>query len=165
MVFVYLSLGTNRGDRFKNISTAIKLLDKEDNFEIESISSVYRTFGVNSGADMPEFLNCVLKVRTSLKPQQVLERCQSIEKTMGRVRKEMKTPRIIDIDIILYNDEIVSTEYLTIPHPKATRRRFVLVPLNEIEPELRFPDVDKSIEELLSDIKDESSIEKVKNYN
>lgn len=134
---VYLGIGSNIGDRQKNLKTALKLISEEIG-QIRKISSVYETepWGLTS---QPFFLNQVLVVRTEIKPDDLLEKISRIEKNAGRKRKVKWGPRILDIDILLYDDLILKTENLIIPHPQITRRAFVLIPLLEIKPDLSDP--------------------------
>lgn len=133
----YLGLGSNVGDRKKNIFQAIKTL--QSSASIISVSSLYEGTALEIG-DQPDFLNAVISIESDLEPQALLALCKEIEKTIGRVERFRYGPREIDIDILLYSDMTVSSEELIIPHPKMLLRRFVLEPLLEIDPELKLPD-------------------------
>jgi len=132
---VYLGLGTNRGLREENLIEAIGLLTKAP-LRITAISSIYETkpWGYEEQSD---FLNLCIEIETELSPQKLLTECQKIEGKMGRVREEKWGPRIIDIDILIYANREVNKAELTIPHPKITERAFVLVPLQELNPNLQ----------------------------
>lgn len=130
----YLSLGSNLGNRLENLIKALEYL-KESGNKITRISSFYQTkpWGKKS---QPDFLNMVVELETSFSPFSFLALIQRIEKEMGRVKREKWGPRTIDIDIVLFDDLEMESEKLTIPHPRARERAFVLVPLAEILPVL-----------------------------
>lgn len=127
---VYFSLGSNLGDREKN------LLQAADALETTARSSIYET-EPRDLVDQPWFLNMAASCETNASPFELLEKIRAIERDMGRVRRIPKGPRLIDIDILLFGDEVLETPELTIPHPRMTERRFVLEPLLEVAPELR----------------------------
>jgi 2-amino-4-hydroxy-6-hydroxymethyldihydropteridine diphosphokinase len=142
---VYLSLGSNVGERETNLKTA---LDRLGNLgEVEAASSFYETEPVEFTAQ-PWFLNCVAKLSTEKMPRQLLKGVLEIEKQMGRRRGRDKGPRIIDIDILLFGDSVIATKGLTVPHPAMHARRFVLEPLAEIAPEARHPVLKRTVREL-----------------
>jgi len=153
----FLSLGSNLGDRLGNLRRAIKKLKESDEIEVEEISPVYETEPVG-GQDQGWYLNLVLRVQTSLEPLALLEQLRSVEDGMGRSREEKWGPRKIDLDILLLDDRVVDSERLTIPHPRMHERKFVLVPLTQIAPELLHPRLHKSVEELLTFCRDESEV-------
>lgn len=130
---VYLSIGTNIGERYKNLQHAIRLLRDIEGVVVVRISSVYETAAVGF-TDQADFLNIAVYVKTVLSSEEMLEVCQSIETELGRVREFRWGPRIIDLDILLYNYENIETESLIIPHPRMYERAFVLVPLVDITP-------------------------------
>lgn len=143
---VYLSLGSNLGDRQANLRNAIgRLLELGD---VVEVSSYYETEPVEF-TDQPWFLNCAVAVRTELMPREFLAGIQAIEKSMGRQRTLPKGPRTIDIDILLFGAQTINTSELTVPHPAMEERRFVLEPLAEIAPEEVHPKLKKSVRELL----------------
>jgi 2-amino-4-hydroxy-6-hydroxymethyldihydropteridine diphosphokinase len=142
---VYLSLGSNLGDRAANLNDAIARLKKIG--DILAASSYYETEPVEFTAQ-PWFLNCVVALETEKMPKQVLTAVLDIEQQMGRRRNQQKGPRIIDIDILLFGSSVVDTKNLTIPHPALHERRFVLEPLAEIAPDLRHPVLKRSMREL-----------------
>ena len=143
---VYLSLGSNLGDRQANIRTAIgQLLDLG---YVQEVSSLYETEPVEF-TDQPWFLNCAVAVRTELIPREFLAGMLAIERSMGRQRTQPKGPRIIDIDILLFGAAHINTPTLTVPHPAMHERRFVLEPLAEIAPDVKVPLLKKTVRELL----------------
>ena len=143
---VYLSLGSNVGDRAANLRAAIDRLG--DLGEVMAVSSFYETEPVEF-TGQPWFLNCAVKLRTEKMPGQLIRGVLDIEKKMGRRRVQKKGPRLIDIDILLFGNSIIKTEDLTVPHPDMHTRRFVLEPLAEIAPGARHPVLKKTIRELL----------------
>ena len=144
----FLLTGGNMGDRFANLELAIRYIEERIG-KIVTKSSVYETaaWGLTEQA---AFLNQVLLVSTIFSPQELLTTILEIENEMGRKRVEKMGPRIIDIDILFYNDEIINASNLIIPHPEIANRKFVLIPLSEIVPELVHPVLKKSIQELIS---------------
>ena len=136
MAVVYLSLGTNLGKRKENLKQAIKKLGEQ--FLIEKVSPIYETDPVGY-TQQPLFLNIVLTGTTKLKPKPLLAYIKDIEAEMGRKTSFPNAPRPIDIDILFYDNKIISSKNLIVPHPHLTVRAFVLVPLNDISPELVHP--------------------------
>jgi 2-amino-4-hydroxy-6-hydroxymethyldihydropteridine diphosphokinase len=142
---VYLSLGSNVGDRNAQLRDAQTRLGAEG--RIVASSSFYETEPVEF-TDQPWFLNCAVALETSTTPQELMAAILGIEKEMGRQRLQNKGPRNIDIDILLFGDMVFDSPQLTIPHPAMHRRRFVLEPLAEIAPEVLHPVFKKTIREL-----------------
>jgi len=134
----FLSLGANLGDRKATIGAALHAL-QEGAARIVRRSSFYETAPVGK-TDQPWFLNMAVEVETALSPQDLLALCQRVEHALGRVRTERWGPRPIDIDILLYDGLTAASPELTIPHPRMTERRFVLVSLLEIAPDAALPD-------------------------
>jgi 2-amino-4-hydroxy-6-hydroxymethyldihydropteridine diphosphokinase len=145
-VTAYLSLGSNIGDRAGNLREAIERLRSLG--EVGAVSSLYETEPIEY-TEQPWFVNCAVKLETSLTATQLLGGILEIEKKMGRHREKKKGPRNIDLDILLYGDRIVDGPELTIPHPAMHERRFVLVPLAEIAPEVKHLASKKTVRELL----------------
>jgi 2-amino-4-hydroxy-6-hydroxymethyldihydropteridine diphosphokinase len=143
---VYLSLGSNVGDRQANLRNAIGHLLELGN--VVEVSSYYETEPVEF-TDQPWFLNCAVAVQTELIPREFLAGIQAIEKSMGRQRTQPKGPRTIDIDILLFGQQTINAPQLKVPHPAMTERRFVLEPLAEIAPEVIHPTRRRTIRELL----------------
>lgn len=153
---VYLSLGSNLGDRLENLRRACAALESRG-IRLRRSSSVYETEPV----DMREqgwFLNCVIEVETTLPPGTLLEELQQIESELGRERLQPKGPRTIDLDILLYGDLMIRDENLVVPHPRLPARRFVLEPLRELAPSLQVPLLDQTVEELARELRDFSAV-------
>ena len=157
MPTVFLSLGSNLGKRLENLRRAIDKIGGSDQIKVIKASPVYETEPV--GVKSQEwFLNLALEVQTSLEPSALLERLLSIEDQMGRKREERWGPRSVDLDILLYDNRIVDSDRLTIPHPRMHERRFVLLPLAQIAPRFSHPRLKKSVEELLASCEDRSAV-------
>jgi 2-amino-4-hydroxy-6-hydroxymethyldihydropteridine diphosphokinase len=144
---VYLSLGSNLGDRAAHLAAAIKALDSPD-LKVVRASSIYET-EPRDLPDQPWFLNQVIEAETDLFPRQLLARTQKVERDLGRKRGIAKGPRVIDVDILLFGEAVIRTPDLEIPHPRMAERRFVLEPLAELSPDLRHPAARRAIRELL----------------
>ncbi len=153
----YLCLGANLGEREKNLSQALTLLSLKVN--LQEISSIYETEPVGY-KEQPLFLNLVCRVTTNLSPEELLHLAKDIETRMGRVPNFRNAPRIIDIDILFYDNKIIETPTLTIPHPRLHDRAFVLIPLAEIAPVLVHPKLGKSITQLANDVKGQKGVRK-----
>lgn len=153
---IYLSLGSNIGDRALNIAHAIEALPPRG-IRVVRQSSLYETEPVELRAQ-EWFLNCVAEVETDLTPQELMEALLEIERSMGRMRLAPKGPRIIDLDILFFGSAIVRETGLEIPHPRMAERRFVLVPLAAIAPNAMHPVREKTIAELLAETPDESEV-------
>jgi 2-amino-4-hydroxy-6-hydroxymethyldihydropteridine diphosphokinase len=148
---VYLSLGSNLGDRRRNLEEAIRLL-RERGLEVARASRVYET-EPQDVREQPWFLNMVVEAETRMFPLQLLHEIQRVERRLGRRRVVAKGPRTIDIDILLFGGSVVSTEELVIPHPRMAARRFVLEPLAELAPALRHPATRESVAEMLEHVR------------
>jgi 2-amino-4-hydroxy-6-hydroxymethyldihydropteridine diphosphokinase len=155
----FLSLGSNLGDKKRNLKRAIRLL-KNASVRILRASSLYQTQPVGN-ADQPWFANQVVEIETDLTPWALLALLQTIEKKMGRTRTIMNGPRLIDLDILLAEDTILDTADLTIPHPRMAARNFVLVPLAEIAPDVQHPVLEKRAAVLLAESCDRSAVHKI----
>ena len=156
----YLSLGSNIGDRANNIKIAISNLYRENSINVLLESTIYETSPLYN-ENRNNFFNNVIKIETSLKPLFLLKTCKKIEKKIGRkYHFEANMPRIIDIDILTYNDEEINSDQLIIPHTKLYERKFVLIPMHEIAPKFIFPNK-KSINDILNVIEDSSKIIKL----
>ena len=155
---VYLSLGSNLGNRESNLAQATIALSI--NFEItDIISSSYYVSEPLYNKDQPEFLNSVVKFCTTLKPFEVLDVTQKVEKMLGKSNKSVKNqPRIIDIDILFFGNSVIETEELSIPHPMIPLRKFVLLPLAEIEPDFNVPHPKITIADLIYNCPDKSRV-------
>ena len=137
MSLVYIGLGSNLGDRHCNIETAIKLM-KEAGVEVEKVASFIETPPYGE-VEQPNFINTVCSAKTALSPQELLKELKEIEKKMGRVETVRWGPRVIDLDILLYDNLILQEKNLNIPHTDMLNRQFVLAPLIEIAPNLVHP--------------------------
>ena len=157
---IYISLGSNKGDKFKNLQNAIDLIHQKIGF-VSSISRVYKTEAIGFEGD--EFLNACISVETNVNPKKAMQFLLSIEKELGRTRSNTKgyESRIIDLDILFYNDEILNTKLLNVPHPEMHKRRFVLQPLKDIAPQVVHPKKKKTIVELFEKYKDNSEVEPI----
>jgi 2-amino-4-hydroxy-6-hydroxymethyldihydropteridine diphosphokinase len=151
MKTVYLSLGSNVGNREEMLQQAVRLLASAD-FRITRMSSVYET-EPQDVRSQPWFLNMVLEAETTLFPRQLLRRIQKVEQQLGRKRLAPKGPRTIDIDILLFKNAVIDTAGLTVPHPRMAERRFVLEPMTELAPDLRHPVLRRTMRELLGEIR------------
>jgi 2-amino-4-hydroxy-6-hydroxymethyldihydropteridine diphosphokinase len=144
---IHLSLGSNLGDRERNLRAAIERLGAPD-LRVLRVSPIYETEPMEK-TDQGWFLNLVVEAETTLFPLQLLARTQKIERALGRVRTVPKGPRTIDIDILFYAAAVVHTGKLEIPHPRLSERRFVLAPLHDLAPELRHPVTRATVAEML----------------
>ena len=157
-IAAYVSLGSNLGDRAGNLLLGIRgMLDA--GHEVTRLSQIYETEPVETFAQ-PIFLNMVaeLRVEARLKPEELLEQFLGVEQLLGRTRDSLKGPRTIDLDLLLYGEELVNNQRLTLPHPQLHRRRFVLVPLTELCPNLEHPVIHRTIAELLRETTDRSEV-------
>jgi len=155
----YLLIGGNLGNRKENLSKAVSLINEQCG-PLTRSSSIYETEAWGN-TDQPSFLNQALEISTSLNARQLMRIVLKIEEEMGRVRKEKLGPRIIDIDILLFENEIHDLRFLKVPHPEMQNRRFVLVPLAEINSTLQHPVLKKSIAELLEECPDNLEVKKI----
>jgi 2-amino-4-hydroxy-6-hydroxymethyldihydropteridine diphosphokinase len=151
----YIGIGSNLGDRLGYIREAIAKLEQSQEIEIRGTSSVYETEPVGH-KEQPCFLNAVLELNTALEPVNLLEHLLGIENQMGRKRDRARGPRNIDLDLLLYDDVVINSDGLTLPHPRMHQRRFVLVPLAEIAPKVVHPLLKKSAERLLGELSTDS---------
>ena len=150
---VYLSLGSNIGNREKHLQDAVGML-AAPNLEILRVSPLYETEPVDY-RDQGWFLNLVVEAQTSLFPLMLLSRTARVERSLGRIRTIAKGPRTIDVDILLYGRSIIRSPRLEVPHPRMAERRFVLAPLADLVPELRHPLTHKSIREMVQSAPDQ----------
>ena len=159
MTKVYLSLGSNMGNRQDYLQRAVEAIKKLTDTEVEAVSSYSETaaWGLTDQAD---FLNLAIALETQLSVESLLSACQAIEKDLDRVRHEHWGPRTVDIDILLYGQETWGTEHLKVPHPFMTQRAFVLVPLLEIAEDLVEPQTGQPYEKYLSQL-DTSDVRKL----
>ena len=156
MTTVYLSLGSNLGDREKNLRGAIAALP-EAGVRLTRESSLYETEPVDF-TDQPWFLNCVVEAETQLPALALLRALRGIESRLGSKKEFAKGPRLLDIDILVYGDATIDTPELQVPHPRMTQRRFVLVPLAELAPGLRHPSWNATAADMLARLEDQSKV-------
>ena len=134
----FVGIGSNLGDREAHLARAIELLSAEDGIEVTAVSQIRETEPVGPVEQGP-FLNGAVHVATELAPRELLGRLLGIEQRMGRVRRERYGPRTIDLDLLLYGDEVVDELGLIVPHPRLKERRFALEPLSDLDPSLTIP--------------------------
>ncbi len=155
MTIIYLSLGSNIGNRKRNLEKALIELHKKDIKKIK-ISSLYETEPV--GPKQRNFYNIAGKFKTSLQPQDLLKTVKQIEENLGRIKTYRWGPRVIDIDILFYGKQIIKSKNLIIPHKEIANRAFVLVPMNEIAPNFVYPIKRKTIKTLNNDLQKDTYI-------
>lgn len=148
-VVAYIGLGANLGDRERNIRDALACLDAEPQVRVTKVSSLLENPAVGGPADAPPFLNAVARLETALAAEPLLHRLLEIERRLGRTRERKWEPRAIDLDLLLYGDQILRSPGLMVPHPLMHERRFVLGPLAEIAPEVVHPVLKLTAAELL----------------
>jgi 2-amino-4-hydroxy-6-hydroxymethyldihydropteridine diphosphokinase len=155
----HLMLGSNMGNALLNLNEAIVLIEKNIGKIIKS-SAFYKSeaWGFTNQAD---FFNQALKIKTLLKPFELLVECQKIETILGRKRSFKNAPRLIDIDILFYENESINESHLTIPHKEIPNRKFVLIPLNEIDKNFKHPLLQISVSQLLKQCNDELNVQKI----
>ncbi|ULG74105.1 2-amino-4-hydroxy-6-hydroxymethyldihydropteridine diphosphokinase [Macrococcus brunensis] len=151
MSTIYLSLGSNIGDRRQQLTDAVRLLGEQA--QVKKVSSVYETAPVG-GVEQDDFYNICVELESEQAPEEILAMCQAIESQLNRVRIVHWGPRTIDLDILMIDDYIIETEDLKVPHPYMLERSFVLIPLAEIAPEAIHPKAKKMIKELVHEDKE-----------
>ena len=154
----YLLLGSNMGNSQQQLSIAIKNITQKIGGVIRK-SKLYTTAAWGN-TNQPDFLNQVIVVETKHTALQIIKTILGIEEEMGRVRTKKNAPRIIDIDILFFNKEIIAEKILTVPHPKIQNRRFVLIPLNELSPNFKHPVIKKTMHQLLVNCYDTLDVKK-----
>jgi 2-amino-4-hydroxy-6-hydroxymethyldihydropteridine diphosphokinase len=150
MTRVYVGLGSNLGDREEALRKAIELLGREPGVAVRAVSTFRETDPVGV-TEQPRFLNAVAELETAVPPRELLDRLLAIERELGRQRTAERRwgPRAIDLDLLLYGDEVIDEQGLRVPHPRLAERRFVLEPLEELDPDLSLPD-GRRIKDLLA---------------
>ena len=156
----FIAIGSNMESPAENCRRAMERLDALPALSVSARSSLYRSepFGKT---DQDWFVNAVVRIDTSLSPEELLKACLSIEQEMGRSRSEKWGPRIIDLDILFYDDLIIKREGLEIPHPGIPERSFVLVPMNEIAPDCIHPQLKKPVKTLLEEIENPQQVQRM----
>ncbi len=156
----YIGIGSNLGDRVKQCERAISEILKIDHHKLLARSSFFETQPVGY-TSQDWFVNAVIKIETDLEPFDLLKTLKTIESKLGRVKTFQWGPRLIDLDILFYDEIEIETEELRIPHPLLHERRFVLIPLAEIDPGLIHPVLKKSVQELLENLKQDQAVERI----
>ncbi|MBI4322750.1 MAG: 2-amino-4-hydroxy-6-hydroxymethyldihydropteridine diphosphokinase [Candidatus Omnitrophica bacterium] len=154
---VFVGIGSNEGDRLEHLSRAIQALGSTPGISVTQMATIYDTEPL--GPPQPEYLNTVVELDTTRSPQQLLDALQLLERQLGRLPSAQRWgPRVIDLDILLYDDRILNEPTLVIPHPRLHERRFVLEPLAQLAPTLVHPVLRKTVEELLANLPVEQSL-------
>ncbi|MBT3184473.1 MAG: 2-amino-4-hydroxy-6-hydroxymethyldihydropteridine diphosphokinase [Nitrospina sp.] len=156
----FIGIGSNLGIPAENCEQAIRLLHTPPGIEVIARSSLYESEPVGK-IEQDWFVNTAVAIRTSLTPEALLNALFKIEKTLGRERREKWGPRIIDLDILAYEDRVIHTTALTLPHPEMTKRRFVLLPLSEFAGDYMHPVENKTIHTLLQELPESPQVKKV----
>jgi len=151
-VIAHIALGANLGDRSAQILAAAGRLRQTPGVSSVTLSPLLEYPAVGGPANSPDFLNAAADVRTTLSPRQLLDRLLEIEREMGRVRNHKWGPRTIDLDLLLYEEQIIASSELKVPHPLMAERRFVLEPLAKLAPNARHPALGSTIAELLTQL-------------
>ncbi|WP_436855922.1 2-amino-4-hydroxy-6-hydroxymethyldihydropteridine diphosphokinase [Staphylococcus caeli] len=149
MVYAYLGLGSNVGERKNQLEEAVSILNSKNGITVTKTSPIYETEPVGF-VDQPQFLNQCIEIETSLAPHDLLKECLDVEQQLHRVREVRWGPRTLDVDILLYGDHILEEAELTIPHPRMLERAFVLIPLNDIAKDTIEPRSNKTIGTLVT---------------
>lgn len=157
MPVAFIGLGSNSGNKLRNIWKAALFLNRIKGVDVLKVSPVYETDPVGK-IRQDKFLNAVVMIKTALKAIDLLEKCKGIEKLLKRVKTKKWGPRTIDLDILVYGNKILKTKNLTVPHKEMHKRKFVLIPLLKIAPELKHPVLKKKIKDILKNIKDKGRV-------
>lgn len=160
----YLSLGSNLDDRLLYLHDAVQLLHNDEHIEVMNVSSLYETDPVGY-TNQGNFLNIVVKLKTTYTAEQLLTVSQSIENRLGRKRVIRWGPRTVDLDILLFNHENIESDDLSVPHPRMHERAFVIIPLVEIEPNIKLPTTGRFLNEILERIPDKEGVRLWKRKN
>lgn len=160
----YLSIGSNMGNRLETFHKALQLLNENEKITIKDMSSIYETDPVGY-TNQACFLNAVIKISTSLKSEELLQACLLVESELGRKREMRWGPRTLDLDILLYNQENIETESLIVPHPRMQERAFVIIPLLELDPVIKLPNVNAALDDILKQIPDKEGVRLWKQKN
>ena len=161
---VFIALGSNLGDRAGNISNATRMIHGIPGVTPGAQSSFYETDPVGMAEGSPEFINCVISIQTAIEPGELFDLLSEIEKSFGkreRTGRGKKESRIMDIDILMHGNRVVKTAELEIPHPRMARRRFVILPMNEISPSAVHPVLNKTVRRMLEELTDDHGVNKL----
>jgi 2-amino-4-hydroxy-6-hydroxymethyldihydropteridine diphosphokinase len=159
---IYLGLGTNLGAREENIAEVVSRISSIDGLVLNRVSRIYETSPVEARGQ--DYYNAVAMAQTTLSPAELLTAAKNIEKSMGRIgSSERGEPRIIDIDILLYGEEVIESPELTLPHPGMKKRLFVLVPMADLTPELVIPGETVTVDELAKEVSSTHGEQRIKN--
>jgi 2-amino-4-hydroxy-6-hydroxymethyldihydropteridine diphosphokinase len=159
MVEAFVGLGSNLGERKKNIENAIRLLTETGEVDLLDRASYYETEPV--GPVQPWFINTAIKIETSATPEELLGLCKDVERRIGRVDSFHWGPRLVDLDLLLVKGQVVDEERLKLPHPQMENRRFVLLPMVELEPDMVHPTLKIPLEKLLTDTEEDKKVIKI----
>ncbi|QOY37489.1 2-amino-4-hydroxy-6-hydroxymethyldihydropteridine diphosphokinase [Anaerobacillus isosaccharinicus] len=159
---VFISLGSNMGNRLEFLKFGVKCLDENVNISIKRYSSIYETAPVGL-LDQADFFNMVVEIETFLTPLELLKYTQEVQKKAGRKFNIRWGPRTLDLDILMYNQENIEMDVLTVPHPRMYERGFVIIPLREIAPSLYFSSVKKTIQQVYQELLDKEGVRLWKN--
>jgi len=159
---IYLGLGTNLGVREENLAEVVNRISSVDGLVLNRISRIYETSPVEATGQ--DYYNAVAMAQTTLSPTELLSAVQKIEKCMGRINRSRRgEPRFIDIDVLLYGEEVIESPELTLPHPGMKKRLFVLVPLADLAPELVMPGETRTVDEIANEVSSTHEDQKIKN--
>jgi 2-amino-4-hydroxy-6-hydroxymethyldihydropteridine diphosphokinase len=136
-VAAFIGIGANLGDAHANVERAIQRLEKMDGARLTGRSSLFRTAPVDAGGD--DYINAVVRLETHVPPDELLQRLQALEQEFGRERPYPNAPRTLDLDILLYGEQQLASDSLTVPHPRLTERAFALIPLLQLDPFIAIP--------------------------
>ncbi len=159
MVEAFIGLGSNLGNRKKNIDNSLRLLSEREDLELIGRASNYETEPV--GPIQPWFINTAVKIKTTSSPEEILARCKEVERRIGRVDTLKWGPRLVDLDLLLVNGYVLEKRELKLPHPQMEKRRFVLLPLLELEPNLVHPGLQTPLKELLPKLEEDKKVIKL----
>ncbi len=161
---IYIGIGANLGNREKTLQDAAGILDAKPEIAVVAASAVYETAPIGV-IDQPYFLNAVLQVHTSLSARSLLNCLLAIERGFGRVRQTRWGPRTLDLDILFYGDTVINQPGLQVPHPHLHERAFVLIPLCDLNPDLKHPVLDQSIQFLTDSLGMDLPVRKIEGLN
>jgi 2-amino-4-hydroxy-6-hydroxymethyldihydropteridine diphosphokinase len=156
----FIGIGSNVGDSAHNIKSSIELISKLPNSNVEKVSSLYETLPFGD-VEQENYFNAVIKISTKFDPHELFAELKIIEQKLGRIKREKWGPREIDLDILFFNDLIISDEIITLPHKGIIYRDFVMIPLIEIEPEIVHPVFNKQIIDFVTELKTKNIVDKI----